>query len=45
MRLRDVRDVFDLSASANLVTPLAPILLAVWSENETNLQYVTAEIE
>jgi hypothetical protein len=29
-----VRDVFDLSASDNLVTPLVPILLSVSIENE-----------
>jgi hypothetical protein len=29
-----VRDEFDLSASANLVSPSLPILFAVFSENE-----------
>jgi hypothetical protein len=39
-----MRDVFDLSASANLVAPSIPILLSVWSEKCSN-KFVTAEIE
>jgi hypothetical protein len=39
-----VRDVFDLSASDNLIAPAVPILLSVLSENEMK-KYVTTEIE
>jgi hypothetical protein len=33
-----VRDVFDLSASDNLIAPSSPILLPVLSENEMKQQ-------
>jgi hypothetical protein len=33
-----VRDVFDLSASNNLIAPSLPILLTVWSENKMKQQ-------
>jgi hypothetical protein len=32
----DMRDVFTLSASENLIAPSLPISLSVWSENETS---------
>ena len=37
-RLSAVRDEFDLSASANLLTPSMPTLLAVLSEEEMKQQ-------
>jgi hypothetical protein len=38
LRLRCVRDEFDLSASDNLTTPLKPIEIPVLSENEMKQQ-------
>jgi hypothetical protein len=35
--LREVRDVFDLSASANLLAAPLPIELSIWSEYEKKL--------
>jgi hypothetical protein len=40
-----VRDEFELSASANLITPFVSILLSVLSKNEMYNKSVTAEIE
>jgi hypothetical protein len=41
LRSSEVRDVFDLSASDNLITPSSPILCAVVSENEMKLKQYT----
>jgi hypothetical protein len=38
--VRDVRDVFILSASANLATPSNPILISTVSENEMKASMV-----
>jgi hypothetical protein len=40
LRQREVRDEFDLSASANLMAPSLPILLPVLSENQMKQQAV-----
>jgi hypothetical protein len=37
LRLSEVRDVFDTSASDNLITPSLPMSLAVLSENEMKM--------
>jgi hypothetical protein len=44
-RLSEVRDVFSLSASDNLIAPSSPILLPVLNENEMKQQVVTAKNE
>jgi hypothetical protein len=45
LRSSEVRDVFDLSASDNSITPSVPTLLPVLSENEMKQQkIVTSEI-
>jgi hypothetical protein len=41
LRLSVVRDVFNLSASDNLVTPSLPILFSEFSENELKQQDTT----
>jgi hypothetical protein len=40
-----VRDVFDLSASANAFAPSAPKGLSILSEKEQSKRLITAEIE
>jgi hypothetical protein len=47
LRLResDVRVVFDLSASDNLMAPSLPILLSAVSENEIKATTLTTEIQ
>jgi hypothetical protein len=45
LRSSEERDVFDMSALANLMAPSSPILLPVLSEDEQNNQFVTGEIE
>jgi hypothetical protein len=45
LRSSVVRDVFDLSASNNLMAPLQPISLSVLSKNKQSNKSVTHEIE
>jgi hypothetical protein len=45
MRIRDLRDELDLSASDNALAPSMSILFPVLSENEMKQQVVTAEID
>jgi hypothetical protein len=40
-----VRDVFDLSASDNLIASSVPILLPVMRENAISIEFVTSEAE
>ena len=42
-RLREVRDVFDLSASDNLSAPSLPILFSILSENQLKNQVFTTK--